>query len=122
MRTYRPERVAELILQELSHIIKRGIPNEPFGLLTLTHVKMSVDLRYADVSYSIFGSEEEKERSTQALVNATPLIRKLLAQRIRLRYVPELRFHYDRSIAHSARVDELIEEIRKSGASDEKDQ
>lgn len=110
---YRAHRLAEELKNEISMIIAQDVRDPRVGLTTITRVEVSPDLRHARVFVSIFGSQEEKIRTLQALAAATPFIRKQVGARIRLRHTPELLFSYDDAVEYGDRMAQLIDEIKK---------
>lgn len=113
MAKYRRDRVQETIRTELSEIIKRDLKDPRLGFVTITDVELSNDMSHAKVFVSIYGSEEEKRLSMQALESAKGFIRTNLGQRVRLRIVPELVFKEDNSIERGTRILELIIDANK---------
>lgn len=116
MATIRQQRVQELLYQELSILIGNELDDPKLSLLTVTNVVVSRDLRNAKIY--VYHDEEEVPRRAilRGLDRATPFIRRQLAQRLTLRVVPELSFHYDDTPERAARVDELLERIRAERA------
>ncbi len=110
---HRPNRLAEELKNEISAIIAQEVRDPRVGFATVTQVKVSPDLRYAHILVSVFGSQEEKQRTFDALASATGFIRKQIGARIRLRYIPELSFAYDESVEQGDRMMRLIDEIKK---------
>ena len=82
------------------------------GLVTVTGVDVTRDLRHARVHVSILGSESEKTATMEGLQSVAGYLRAKLGRTLRLRVTPELDFKYDASIAHAARIDSLLEQIR----------
>ena len=82
------------------------------GLVTVTGVDVTRDLRHAKVHVSILGSEVEKKSTMEGLQSVAGHLRAKLGRTLRLRATPELDFRYDDSIAHAARIDSLLEQIR----------
>ncbi len=109
----RRDRVQETMRTELSEIIKRDLKDPRLGFVTITDVELSNDMSHAKVFVSIYGSEEEKRLSMQALESAKGFIRTNLGQRVRLRIVPELVFKEDNSIERGTRILELIIDANK---------
>ena len=72
---------------------------------------MSRDLSHATVRVSVLGSDDERRRCVEALVHAKGFIRSLLARRVRLRTVPELKFELDRGAEHSLKISEILESL-----------
>ncbi len=81
MAKYRRDRVQETMRTELSEIIKRDLKDPRLGFVTITDVELSNDMSHAKVFVSIYGSEEEKRLSMQALESAKGFIRTNLGQR-----------------------------------------
>lgn len=82
------------------------------GLVTVTGVDVTRDLRHARVHVSILGSEQDKKQTMEGLQSVAGYLRAKLGRTLRLRVTPELEFKYDASIAHAARIDSLLEQIR----------
>jgi ribosome-binding factor A len=104
----RPERVGEEIRQELSLILAREVHDPGIGFVTLTRVKVSPDLQQVRVYYTQLGDEKARAATVRALERATPFMRHQIAQRIRLRRVPEIRFTFDQTVAHQSRIEEIL--------------
>jgi ribosome-binding factor A len=119
MPSTRPQRVGEQIREELSQLLAREVKDPGIGLLTLTHVKVSADLQVARVYYTILGDAIARRNTAKALERARPFLRRLLAERIRLRRAPELAFEFDESIEREHRIEALLEEIRRETPPDD---
>ena len=119
MSKVRISRLAEEIKRELSHIINTELKDPRIsGLISITNVEVTGDLRYAKVFISNYGSEEEQLQSLKALEKAAGFIRTELGQRIRARYIPELIFKSDASMEYGAKISKILAEINeKSGDS-----
>jgi ribosome-binding factor A len=111
MTTIRQQRVQELLYQELSILIANELEDPQLSLLTVTNVEVSRDLRNARV-YVHSEEDTPKRVILRRITGAVPFIRRQLAQRMSLRVVPDLSFHYDDTPERAARVDELINLIR----------
>lgn len=116
----RADKVAEAIRQEVSLIVTENLKDPRLGFVTITKVDLSKDLRYAKVFYSVLGSEEERKKTKAALESALKFIRSLVAQRINLRFATDLIFREDRSSEYSARIEQVLNEIKEQDA-DKKD-
>lgn len=104
----RRERVASVLVREISNIVTQEIKDPRLGFITITSVDLSPDLKSAIVYFSCL---DDKKKSLETLTRAKGFIRSSLAHRIRLRTVPELEFEIDNSYEHGRKIDELIEEI-----------
>lgn len=111
--SYRSHRLTQELKHEISLIIAQEVRDPRIGLLTVTEVEVSPDLRYARIYVSVLGSPEEKKQTLDALASAGSFIRRQVGARIKLRHTPELTFAYDESIEQGDRMMQLIEEIKK---------
>ena len=105
---HRRERMQDLLREEISMIIQQEIKDPGLGFITIIDVKMTEDLKYAKVYYSVYGSEEEKARTAQALKRATNYVKHLLGNTVRMKYMPEITFVYDTGQEKAARIDEIL--------------
>jgi ribosome-binding factor A len=108
----RLDRVNQLIREEISLLLQRELKDPGLGFVTVTEVEVARDLRTARVYVSVLGTEEQWRSSLLALERARGFIRNWLVPRLRLRAVPHLTFHPDRSMAHAAHIQRLLEELR----------
>lgn len=110
--THRIERVNHLIRQEICDLLQRQVKDPRLGnFIVITDVTTSTDLKHARVFVSHLGGEAEKPATLKVLTAASGFLRKELANRLQLRYVPELSFHWDESIARGAHIEELFDRI-----------
>jgi ribosome-binding factor A len=118
----RLQRVNQLIREEISLLVQRELKDPRLGFVTVTEVDVSKDLRTAKVYVSVFGSETELRATLAALESARGYMRNWLGPRLRLRAIPHLTFHPDRSMAHAAHIQTVLEGLRTEGrAPDETD-
>lgn len=102
------------LMRELSQIIRAELKDPRIGAMTsVIRVETTQDLKYCKVFVSVLGDEKEKESVMQGLQNAGGFIRRLLAQRVNLRYTPELRFKLDESAEYAIHMDQLFSQISK---------
>ncbi|GCE47066.1 ribosome-binding factor A [Thermosporothrix hazakensis] len=111
--THRQEKLAELIAEEISDLLRTRVKDPRVGFASITHVDVSGDLRQAKIMVSVMGTPEEQQKTIQGLKNATGFLRRELGSRLVLRHVPELTFKLDHSIAEGARVLALINQIER---------
>jgi ribosome-binding factor A len=109
----RHERVAQAIKKEVSIILHDELKDQRLGFITITRVELTQDLRNAKIFFSVLGKDEDYKKTREALNSASGFIRRLIAQRINLRIVPEIIFKEDRSIEYSIRIQELLQEIKQ---------
>lgn len=105
------EKVQEAIRQEVSLILHDELKDPRLGFVTVTRVEMTPDLRYAKIFFSVLGKEEDYLRTKEALSSALGFIRKLIAERINLKFAPEIAFKEDRSSEYSVRIQEVLDEV-----------
>jgi ribosome-binding factor A len=109
----RPQRLALQIQQEISTMLFRNVKDRRIGMVTVTGVDLSPDLRHARVYVSCMGTDPEKAATLQALNHAAGWIRHELGQRIRMKFLPEVVFHTDASLEYGERIDRLLDEIKE---------
>lgn len=110
----RTTRVNELLRAELAELLLREVkdPRVGRGLVTITEVQVSPDLRRAVVYVSHFGTDEERREALEGLQHSAPFLHRELVHRLTMRNVPELVFRFDPSIERGARLAELIQQVR----------
>ena len=116
MSVPRTDRLAEQIREETSDVLARQVHDPGVGFITLTRVRVTADLQLARLYYTTMGDAAARRTTEQALRRVAPFLRRQLGQRLRLRRVPELEFVFDQSVAHQARVEELLQEIHATDA------
>jgi len=117
----RVDRVAEAIRKEASMIIHDEIKDPRLGFVTITRVELTSDLRNAKVFFSVLGNDEAYRKTQEALDSALGFIRKLVSERINLRFSPEIIFREDRSSEYSVRIEEVLNEIHQKEEQERKE-
>ena len=108
---FRRQRLGDQLQVELAELIQREVKDPRVGFVTVTEVRMSPDLKHARVYVSIFeDGEGGSEESLATLQRAEGFLRGRLGRRLRLRYVPALKFVIDDSLDRGARIEELLDE------------
>ncbi|HAV64283.1 MAG TPA: 30S ribosome-binding factor RbfA [Verrucomicrobiales bacterium] len=113
MPNLRQFRVRELLKREIGEILRREIPVETAGLVSVHDVILSNDLKSATVFVGILGSTEQKKHTEKLLHQLQPRIRGQLSKGVVLKYTPRLRFKVDDSVAEGDRVLRILDEIEK---------
>ncbi|MEP6692833.1 MAG: 30S ribosome-binding factor RbfA [Gemmatimonadaceae bacterium] len=118
----RSERVAEAI-RELAAIFLHDGVKDPrvVGLVTVTGVDVTQDLRHSKVFVSILGSDAERKNTMAGLDSSAGALRSRVAKSLSLRYAPEIEFKEDRSVERGARIDTLLAQIRDGVAPSDED-
>ena len=110
-RPYRRQRLASLLVEFLSDLLRNEARDPRLGFVSITRVDVSADLRYATVRVSVMGDDEEQRETMAMLTHAAGWLRSECATRLPLRYAPTLRFELDHSLAEGDRVLQLIREV-----------
>lgn len=111
--TRRTDRVNELLREELADLILREVkdPRVGHGLVSVTEVQSSPDLRHATVFISHLGDDAERDDVLRGLQQAAHFLHNELLRRLKMRNVPELHFRFDPSIERGARLASLIHQV-----------
>ena len=109
----RADRVADLIKIEISDILLKQIRDPRIGLVTITGVKVTDDLRLAKVFFVEMGKETFDPETMTGLEKATGFLKRELGKRLQLRFVPDLIFKIDYSFAYGSRIDRLLSQIHE---------
>src|SRR6185436_6763206 len=109
----RSDRVAEAIRTEVATFLAEDAKDPRIqGLVTVTSVEITRDLRHADVDISILGTDTERQATLDGLASLAGHLRAHVGRNLRLRLDPEITFKYDESIARAARINELLGQIK----------
>jgi ribosome-binding factor A len=111
MRSFRSQKVSDLLIREVSKILQEEISDPRIGFVTVTGVEVTKDIRYAKVYVSVMGDESKKEESLKVLESARTYIQNRLGERVRLRFLPILKFFLDESLEYGSRIDALLDQI-----------
>jgi len=110
----RQKRVASLIKEELSRLLIETIQDSSSGLITVTRVEMTPDLKTARIFFSIYGAEQE-EAILEMLERKKGYLRKSIASKVKLKYNPMLIFSLDPSADFQERIERLLKDRKKNG-------
>ncbi|MCX5679567.1 MAG: 30S ribosome-binding factor RbfA [Candidatus Omnitrophica bacterium] len=113
MSRQRPERIQEAIRQEISMIAQSQIKDPRIGFITITKVDLTKDLRYARIYFSVLGKSADKNKALRGLNSAKGYIKGLIADRIKLRFMPEISFVIDNTLEHTQHIYEILNGIKK---------
>ncbi len=110
----RMSKVRKTMMKEIGDILLKDIKDSRIKtIISVTDLELASDYSYAKVYVSVFGDEEEKKNSLEALIEAAPHVRYEIGKRIRLRLTPKIDFHLDDSLERGSRVSALIDKISK---------
>jgi len=108
----RADRVGGLIQETLSDLLNKSIHDPRLKRATITSVKMSADLKLARVYFAIYGDDKKSEDAARGFESARGFIKRILAPKLGLRYMPDLKFFYDDSFDYGSHIDQLLEKIK----------
>jgi len=116
----RSKKVQVQLKKEISRILHDDLKDPRIGFVTLTRIDLTGDLRYAKVYFSILGDKKVQESSLEGIESATAYIRRLVGQRLKLKYVPELSFRLDRSLEYTIKLEKTFEALRNERKDNQK--
>jgi ribosome-binding factor A len=114
--TRRTDRIADAIQGEIAQLLLREIKDPRVGMVTLTGVRVTPDLRHARVLFSVLGEAERRDEALAGLKSASGFIRAQLARRLNLRVAPAIVFETDTSLEEAERVSRLLKEALPDGS------
>ncbi|WP_417760288.1 30S ribosome-binding factor RbfA [Shewanella sp.] len=108
----RTRRIAQQLQQELALVLQRDMKDPRIGMVTVNDVDVSRDLSFAKVYVTLFEEDPEVINDKMAaLMKAAPYVRTLVAGRMKLRVMPELKFVYDASLVEGMRMSNLVSQV-----------
>ena len=110
---YHRERLGEALREEVETILEGELGDPRIGLVNVSRVELAEDARSARIFVVVGGSEEEAHQTLEGLTSAVGFIRHAIADRLHLRRAPELFFQLDRSPVYEARINELLNRMKK---------
>jgi ribosome-binding factor A len=112
MSSHRVDKVEQLIKEQISYILLHKLQSEDLGFITVTDVKVSADLKIAKIYLSVL-QKERRDFVLNKINQRLGYIRSELAHRIRIKFVPELKFFIDDTLDYVEKIEGLINEIHK---------
>lgn len=113
MSSNRPQKVAEALKKKISEIIQNELRDPRIGFVTVTEVKVSADLKHVKVYFTVMGSDKTKKDATVGLGRAAGFVRRIIADQMQFRMVPEISFEYDETYEYGQRIETLLNRIQK---------
>jgi ribosome-binding factor A len=111
----RADRVAEAIREEVAKFLRTEVKDPRISpLVTVTGCEVTRDLRHAKVFVSIMGTDEERAQTFEGLASVATHLRSRVGRALRLRLAPEIAFRPDESVAHAARIEDLLAKIKEA--------
>ena len=117
----RIDKVNQAVKREVSSIIHGELKDPRLQFVTITQVEVTKDLQHAKIYFSVLGDQKSAEKADLGLNSAKGFVRRLVGQRIRMRYTPEIEFIYDRTVEYGVRIEQALEEIKHESEHDHQD-
>ncbi|MBN1354579.1 MAG: 30S ribosome-binding factor RbfA [Candidatus Omnitrophica bacterium] len=112
--TRRSERVAEALRRLASEIVHSELKDPRLkGVITVTRVTVTADLRSAKLYYSVLGDDKKKKLVARGLKSAKNFVRKRLADELKLRYATDISFIFDERFAYTERMNEIFNKLHR---------
>ena len=110
----RTERVGQQVREMLASMLLFDVSDERLRDVQIVGVDVASDLKYADIYYIMIDQADPTpdDNVRKALANSAGYLRKMLGDRLTMKFVPELRFHYDESIERGRRIEALLDDVR----------
>lgn len=112
MSNIKTERISDALIEQISYIVANEVKNGNIRFVTITDVKVSSDLSYAKVYFTVL-DESKIDLTTKALKEASGFIRHELRDRVDIRQIPELEFVYDESIKNAKKIEDIIDKLHE---------
>jgi ribosome-binding factor A len=107
----RAERVAGQVQKVISDLLRRSIRDPRLAGTTVTGVKMTADLRIARVYFTTPKGADSVKQASDGFQSALGFVKRQMARELKLKYMPDLQFHYDASIDYGQHIDQLLKKI-----------
>lgn len=105
------EQIREVVAAELL-----DMKDPRIGFVTVTDVRVTPDLRHAEVFWTVLpDTDEQVAATTEGIASARPLLRREVGATLRLRHVPVLELTYDAVPEHARRIEQLVRQAREDG-------
>ncbi|SCY53068.1 30S ribosome-binding factor RbfA [Desulfoluna spongiiphila] len=114
----RAERVSVKIQSTLSELLHKKVSDPRLEMATVTGVKLTDDLRHAQVFFCVSGGKKAKYEALAGFKSASGFLRKSLAGKLGLKFMPALTFVYDESLDYGSHINEVLKSLSVDGDSD----
>ncbi len=109
----RIEKVAEEIKHRLNSVMTKDLSDLNAGLITISRVMMTPDLKLAKVYISFLGNKEPAEKLIERINYRKPHIRYMLGRQLTMKYTPDLIFFFDDTMEYADRINKLLNDVKK---------
>ncbi|HEO70018.1 MAG TPA: 30S ribosome-binding factor RbfA [Candidatus Hydrogenedentes bacterium] len=113
MQRLRAKRVAQAIREEMGRLLTKGLKDPRIGFVSVMAVRVSSDLRYANIYVSLFGNDAERKSSLIGLRHSAGWVRREIGKAIRLRFTPEIRFFPDDTLDEVYHLEEVFQRLHE---------
>ena len=114
----RSEKVSGLIHKALSEFMQKHVSDPRLERATITGVEMTSDLRIAKIFFTAYGGKTGSEEIAKGFKSARGYVKRHLAGKLGLRYMPEFQFYYDDSLERGSRIDDLLKSVQQTHGTD----
>jgi ribosome-binding factor A len=108
------------MLRDVQTLLEHEFASNLNAMVTFTDVKVSEDLRYATIYYSVLGGDEAKKEVSEYLGKARPRIRSQMGRLLSIRHTPEIKFKFDPTIEKGIRIQKLLDDISRSDGDEDR--
>jgi len=115
-QTRRSDRMGGLLLEEIFRVVLRMVKDPRVSGVTLTSARVSPDLRFARIYFSVLGGPGRQEEALRGLQSAKGMIKRELGRNLELQFVPDIEFVFDDSMEYAQHIEELLRQIRDQKA------
>lgn len=112
-KSRRTEKVSSLIKKTLGEVLSREITDPQMGIVTVTGVEVSLDMSIARVYFSLLGGKKSIQKQKNIIIYMHKHLRRRLAEKIVLRYIPKIRMIYDETPEKAQKLELIFNEIRR---------
>ncbi|MCP3898359.1 MAG: 30S ribosome-binding factor RbfA [Desulfobacteraceae bacterium] len=120
MKPYpRADRIGVKIQAAISELLIKKVQDPRIEMAIISKVEMSSDLSVADVYFSVFGKDKDVAEAKKGFKSSKKFIKKLVAPKLNLKYMPDLNFKHDKSFAYGSKIDAILHDISKKKKSKE---
>lgn len=109
----RMEKVAEEIKHRLNSVMTKDLSDLNAGLITISRVMMTPDLKLAKVYISFLGNKEPADKLIERINYRKPHIRYMLGRQLTMKYTPDLIFFFDDTMEYADRINKLLNDVIK---------
>lgn len=110
---FKQERLERILEREISSIVMSEVKDDRLRFVTITKVSLTRDLSIATVYYTVMGTEEQKQSTSENLLDAKGFIKSSLSKKLDIRKTPDLKFKYDDSLDQGDKIEQILQNLKK---------